>query len=275
LTDRKLAIRLGMRSTVACMAILVLAAGVFSWQRSQNAGLRAQIAEQREALQANQVRVEDLSQQLMAEDGNGRAGTARPFSPSDVRMRRLRNDTAVARADERRVIVDQYAGVIAQMNLPAATAARLQDLLTDRIETVLDTQDSAVEVGFAEGSLETERAVARAVDEVNRNIAMLVGSDGIRRLDGLPASALPEPSLVPQQPAAPIVNVTVVVQAPAEAASVDTNPAPALFDAGSPVSPYLYIPVASFVTFPRPFHAFVGARAATRPHHFANRLADR
>ena len=267
-----------MRSSIAGMAILVLAgAGVFSWQRSQNAALRAQIAEQGEALQNNQRRVEDLSLQLIAQNRKGVARAPRHLSASAVGLRPSDNDSAAAKADERRVIMDQYSDVLAQMNLSPATASRLQDLLTDRIEAVLDAQDSAREEGFADGSAETARAVALAVDEVDRDLATLVGPDGIRRLDGFPLMASSEPAGIPQQAApASTVNVTVVVQAPVAPNYADSSSMPAVSDALQPYSPYLYLPVASFVTFPRPFRPFYNARAAVvRPHRQSERFVGR
>ena len=89
------------------------------------------------------------------------------------------------RADERRVILNQYRDVLAQMDLPPATASRLQNLLTERIEAVLDAEDAAVREGFAEGSTETVRTVTLAMAEVDREITNLVGRDGSRLLDDL------------------------------------------------------------------------------------------
>ncbi len=237
-----------MRSTLACVAALILAgSGIFMWQRSQISRLRAQVTRQGEALDDLSLRVDDrrLVSDRAAPRAEGSPGFARP-----------RDDGfAEARADERRVILDEYRDVLSQMNLPPETASRLQDLLTDRVETVLDAQDAAVRVGFAEGSAQMARAVGLAIAQVDRDIVGLVGQDGIRRLDGYPA-VQPETWAVPQAPAAVVVNVVVQAPAPPPAAYADSMSAPASSDAGSQyVSyPYPYVPyypVAAVVGEPR------------------------
>jgi hypothetical protein len=277
LTARGLPVRLAVRSTLACAAALILAgAGVFWWQRSQNALLREQIAEQGEALQSNQRRMEDLSLLLIAQNRGGMDGQASLRPPAGTgRRRSTGNESAALRADERRLIMDQYSDVLAGMNLPAATASRLQDLLADRIEAVLDAQDAALQEGFAEGSAETARAVALAIDEVDRDIAGLVGADGIRRLDGIPSAVPPEPALI-FQPPAPVTVVTVVVQAPGAPDTADAAAGPAVSDAYPLYSPFLYFPVASVVTGPRSFRPFDAFRTAiVRPHRPYSRSTDR
>jgi hypothetical protein len=260
------------------MAALVLAGiGVFCWQRAQIVHLRAQVDTQGDALVDNQRRVEDLS--LLIDRASGRE-TEAPAWPASVRARRLpRPDDALAalRADERRVILDQYRDVLAEMNLPPDTASRLQDLLTERIETVIDAEDAAVRVGFAEGSAETARAVTLAVAEVDRDIAHLVGEDGARRIDGLPGAASAEPSVVVVQPAAPAPTiVTVVVQSPGAPAYAGADAAPAVSDAAAPYSPYFYYPIAGFITAPRTLRSFAGARSAfERAHREFTRFSDR
>jgi hypothetical protein len=180
--------------------------------------------------------------------------------------------SAEARADERRLILDEYRDVLAQMNLPPETASRLQDLLTDRVETVLDAQDAAVREGFAEGSAQMARAVSLAIAQVDSDIVGLVGQDGIRRIDGLPAVQQAEPAVVPLAPA-PVI-VTVVVQAPSAPVVVyaDSAAQPVGSDANSQfVSyPYSYYPLFATAAFPnesRGRRAFSGARDFDeRPH---------
>jgi hypothetical protein len=196
-----------VRSLAALIATLVLAgAGVFCWQRSQIAHLRAQVAGQADA-------IDDISRRL---DGEAQGPVAAfpavfrsesPRGPDDAR--------AALRADERRLILDQYKDVLSQMDLPPEAESRLKNLLADRVETVIDVENAAERVGFEEGSAQTAGAVALAVAEVDREIVSLVGADGIRRIDGQPP-APPEPIIMPE-PAAPPVVVTVVVQAPAPA----------------------------------------------------------
>jgi hypothetical protein len=210
LTARPPPVHLGVRTIVALVSTLVLAgAGVFWWQRSQISGLRAQVAAQGGA-------IEDLSLRLA--EGGG-------IAPADAGGSGSRGDAGAAlRADERRLILDQYGDVLSQLNLPPEAAARLRYLLTDRVETVLDAENAAEEVGFARGSAETARAVALAIAGVDRDIVSLVGADGIRRIDGLPLEATPEPAVAPQPAPAPVV-VTVVVQeaAPAPAYYADSQ----------------------------------------------------
>jgi len=152
----------GVRSTIACVAILILAgAGIFSWQRSQIVHLRAQVARQGDALDDLSLRV-DLGRQQPSEA---------PAEHKEARARVTRSvdyGWVAARTDERSVILDEYRDVLAQMNLAPETASRLQDLLADRVETVLDAQDAAVRVGFAEGSAQMARAVSMAIAQVDR-----------------------------------------------------------------------------------------------------------
>jgi hypothetical protein len=206
LTARLPALHSGVRTIAALASTLVLAGtGVFWWQRSQISHLRAEVSEQGAA-------IEDLSLRVAGDDGGAPPRADAPRSLGDARD--------AFRADERRLILDQYRDVLSQLNLPPETAARLQFLLTDRVETVLDAENAAIRVGFAEGSAETARAVAQAVAGVDRDIVSLVGADGIRRIDGLPAASAPQPEVAPE-PAPPSVVVTVVVQAAAPTYSAD------------------------------------------------------
>jgi hypothetical protein len=213
------------------VAVLILAgAGVFCWQRSQIVHLRAQVAGQADAL-------DYISHRLDGESQGAAAVLPAVFRSESPRA----PDDAgtVLRADERRLILDQYQDVLAQMNLPPEAESRLKNLLADRVETVIDVENAAERVGFAEGSADTARAVALALAEVDREIVRLVGPDGIRRIDG-PSPAAPEPMIVPE-PDAPPVFVTVVVQAPAPAFYADST-APAPDSVGyAQYSPYPYV----------------------------------
>jgi hypothetical protein len=169
------------------------------------------------------------------------------------------------RAEERRVILVQYQDILAQMDLPSDKAARLLDLLTERIDTVLDAEDAAVRVGFAEGSAQSARAVSLAIADVDRDIVGLVGADGMRRIDGLSAA----PAVAPE-PVVPVV-VNVFVQAPAsQAAYMDETPAPTTADAGPQYASYPYpffplYPISAVLNEPRGSHRFVEPRNGAIP----------
>jgi hypothetical protein len=251
LTAAPAAIRFGVRTIVAFASALALAViGVISWQRSQISRLQAQVSLQDGA-------IAELSDRFVA---RAPAATEREALPRGT-------DAAMAdlRADERRLILDQYRDVISQLNLAPETATRLQDLLTDRVETVLDAQNAAIQVGFAEGSAETARAVALAIAGVDRDIMSLVGADAVRRIDGPPAAPAPAPLVAPE-PATPTV-VTVVVQAPAPAYSPDS--AAQAQDTGA-IAQYSTPPY--FYSFPV---AFVPRRAAVGRFGGLPRLEER
>jgi hypothetical protein len=252
-----------VRSILSWVALLIAAGScVFWWQRSQIVALRAQLARQGDALADNQKQVEGLSLLLV---GAGRKGMTP--SPGSRALRRTDATGGVLRADERRIILDQYRNVIAEMNLPDATASRLRYLLEDRIEAVLDAEDAAVQEGFAEGSAETARAVTLAIADVDRDIASLVGRDGIRRLDGLPVMVSPAPAVVPE-PAAPTTVVSVVIQAPAMPAYAEAAESPSASDTYALSSPYLYyFPVVGAMAGPGVARGFGGIRPpGIRPH---------
>jgi hypothetical protein len=246
-----------VRSTVATVAILILAgAGVFIWQRSQIVHLRAQVARQGDALNDISQRLErESSGSIISSRGSGASLRARSASLSY-------EGSAEMRADERRVILDEYRDVLAQMNLPPETSSRLMDLLTDRIETVLDAQDAAVREGFAEGSAQMARAVGLAIAEVDRDIVGLVGQDGIRRIDGLPTAQSPQPEFVPSE--APPVIVNVVVQAPLPASYADSGAQVPDSDAYAQYGayPYSYVPFYSVAALGEPLgsHRNAGPR---------------
>lgn len=255
-----------MRSAVACIAALVLAgAAVFLWQRSEIVHLRSQVARQGDALADLSLRVGVEPRASPVSLRAAKPGDRLRASPSD------QDGSAEMRADERRVIVDEYRDVLAQMNLPSETSARLLDLLTERIETVLDAQDAAVREGFAEGSAQMARAVSLAIADVDRDIVGLVGQEGIRRIDGLSGTETSAPLPVPTQPAAPVY-VTVVVEAPAAQASYDAASPPSVdADAGVPYVSYPYpyfplYPMAAVLNGSRGSHRFGGPRSGEPPH---------
>ncbi len=227
-----MAVRLGVRTIVAFAAGATLAGIAFiGWQRSQIARLQSQVSAERGA-------IEDLSRRAATGDPQAMAAATVPRAADD--------GMAALRSDERRLILDQYQGVLSQLNLPPETAARLQDLLAERVETVLDAENAAIRVGFAQGSAETARAVSLAVAGVDRDLISLVGMDAVRRIDGPPEERAPEPAAAPA-PAAPAVVVTVVVQAPAP--QYDLPPADQAADTGASLQyssfPYFYsVPVA-------------------------------
>jgi hypothetical protein len=238
------------------VAILILGgAGIFSWQRSQIAHLREQVTRQGDVLN-------DLSMRAERERINEAPAS---LEPTRARFARAADETLMtARADERRVILNEYRDILAQMNLAPDTAARLQDLLTDRVETVIDAQDAAVREGFAEGSAQMARAVSVAIAQEDRDIVGLVGQDGFRRIDGYPAQQ-PEPAVVPQAPSPVVVNV--VVQGPSTPFATYPEPAtePVASDSGAQYASYPYFqyyPIAAVVNEPRARRAVPGTRNA-------------
>jgi hypothetical protein len=234
------------------VAILIVAGtGVFLWQRSQITRLRAQVVWQQGALEENERRVDELAAALNGEGRRAPAAWAAREANARGAARGPDATVAALRADERRLILDQYSDILAQMNLPEETAARLRNLLTDRVEAVLDAEDAAERQGFAVGSAETARAVTLAIADVDRDISGLVGQDGIRRLDGTPQGAAPEPVVIPE-PAAPTTLVTVVVQAPQAPYFDDAESAPAAADATDTyATPYWFFPTGGFAAAPR------------------------
>lgn len=248
-----------MRTTAACVVFLVLAgAAIFWWQRGQIEGLRSQVARQGAALEENRDQVAELSIILSGADGRRAYSPALRAAPARaVRLTGADDEDAVMRADERRVILSQYRDTLAELNLPAATATRLEDLLADRIEAFLDAQDAARMEGFAEGSAETERAVSLAISSYDRAIAELIGPDADRRLDGLRPAPRPE-GAVTAEAAAPPVAVAVYVQAPVSPDYPDSAPPPAVPADYNP-APFYYLPSAGFYAaggperpYPRP-----------------------
>jgi hypothetical protein len=231
-----------VRSTLAWMLIVLAGVVVFSWQRLEIVHLRAQVASQQAALGDVQLRVADLS--------------GKPPSRESW-LRRADGYSAELRSDERNVILGQYQDVVAKMDLPPATASRLQDLLTDRIEAVLDAEDAATRQGFAKGSAAMSTAVGSAIADLDREISGLLGPEGSRRLGELSAGGSPELAAI----AAPPVVVNLVVQSPVTPVYED-QPAPSdtAYDYNPPALGYAYsyYPFATVFagrTFRRPFGA--------------------
>ncbi|HEY1763340.1 MAG TPA: hypothetical protein VGF85_00360 [Opitutaceae bacterium] len=228
-----------MRSTAVVLGVLVVAAaGVVIWQRSQISALRTEMGAERAALADERDRLDSLASRL---DPIPISEKATRSLAAPVSFMRTLEASGALRADERRVILAQYRDVLAEANLPEGTASHLQDLLTDRVEAFLDAQDAARREGFAEGSAEMERAVALAIAEDDRQISQLMTLVGAVR--AAPPSA-PAPAAPWDQPAAaaPTVVVTVVTQAPAETPYpnyVEAAPAP---EAAAPYLPFYTYP---------------------------------
>ncbi|HXQ79790.1 MAG TPA: hypothetical protein VN775_00665 [Opitutaceae bacterium] len=250
-----------MRTTAGWIAALVLGgAGVFWWQRSQIASLRQQVARQGAALEDSRERVDELSRLVTGP-------TAYRPLPARVSPRAERDyDGAAVRAEERRVILGQYRDVLARMDLPPATASGLEDLLTDRVEAFLDAQDAAKRQGFAEGSAETEGAVAAAIAANDREIADFLGPDADRRLNRILVPAAAQPAVMPEAAAPPVV-VTVVVQAPQAPDYGNAAAQPAVSYADNPYSPYYFYPYPGFFVVGTPAHGFAAARSGPARQH--------
>jgi len=200
------------RALVAVLSgVVILAGAVVVWQRSQLAAIRQQMASQERAQAEDRRRVDAMTLILGETAGPARA---LPASLRYASAPEAVTAAAVSRTEERRLILAQYEDVLAAMNLPESTSARLKDLLTDRIETVLDAEDAARRAGFAEGSSESTLAVAQAISGLDHEIALLVGPNGMRHLDGSQA-----PGSAPAPAPATVVNV-IVQAAPAAPAPV-------------------------------------------------------
>jgi len=224
------------------------AVGVLSWQQIEIAHLSAQLARQSDAPAPAGFRPQDFRPQHAVP-------SASPWGLS---------------ADERKFILDQYRDVLANMNLPPATASRLQNLLTERIAAALDAQDESARYGFADGSPETTRAESYAIAHVDQEIAALVGLEADQRLNWLlagspsaPAGApAPAPVVVNIVTPAPAVPVEVYTEAQPEDNYAYTQPAPYYYYYGYPVTSYWVGEVYS-----RPFvrDRFEGQRGGSRP----------
>lgn len=162
------------------------------------------------------------------------------------------------------MILSQYRDVLAQANLSEATASRLQDLLTDRVEAFLDAQDAARREGFAEGSSEMEHALSVAIAEDDRQISQLMSLVAGARTSP-PAPPAPSESWA-QPTAAPAVVVTVVGQAPVPN-YVESALAP---DAAAPYLPYYAYPSVGYLVVGGLVRPFLGPRPGlVRFHHAA------
>jgi len=230
-----------VRAISTGIAVLLLGGvGVFWWQRSQILSLRREV----DTLRQSQQELADLAYG----GGEGKFGASVRLAASHpaTGLRRAEDPEAVFRAQERRLILDQYRDVLAELNLPPATASRLQDLLTDRVETVLDAEDAAKREGFAEGSAEMAQAITVAIATFNRQIGEILGPDGAGRLTGY---TLPPPAPAPSPaPPAPVTVVNVFVPAAPPSAYGDVSAVPAVdSDASSPYLPYYYPSFATVV----------------------------
>jgi len=238
-----------MRSTLIWVAVLLAGtAGIVSWQHAQIAGLRGQLAQQAAVAQDNQRRLAEISSFLRRAGRPAGEMSSLGISPAEA-------EGALSRADERRLILSQYQDILTEMNLPPATAARLQNLLEERVYTVLDAEDAAVREGFAEGSAETTRAVSVAVADVDREIGTLLGPAGSRQF--IPATYAPAPA--PPAPVPVVVTVAIENGAAPDYAAPYAVPqaaaaAPPAYDTSA--YPYNYYPAAGVV-----FSTFVGRPA--------------
>jgi len=209
-----------VRLILAFAAVLVLggAAVIFGWQQSEISHLRAQL---------DQV-------------------SAAP-APSPLR-RTMAAPTALS-PDDRRFILSQYQDVLAGMNLPPGRAARLQDLLTKRIEVALDAQDAAGRAGYSLGSTEMLRAEGAAIAGVDRQIATLLGPEDDQHFNWLISGAQPAPPVPP-----PSISVAVNVAAPAPPepvyAEAPEEPAEAYATYASAPAPYYYYSYPYAIVYP-------------------------
>jgi hypothetical protein len=233
-----------VRLILAFAAALVLMAvsAIFGFQQSEISHLRA----------------------ALAEYDAPRAADAPAPAPA---VHRSGNGSATGlTADDRRFILNQYQDVLASLNLPPGRAARLQDLLTRRIEVALNAQDAASRAGVAPDSPEMLRAEGSAIAGVDRDIATLLGPTDDQHFIWMTSGAPPAPAVAAAAPApAPVVVNVVMASPPAEAAYPaepaysDQTEAPAYSDAYAPSpAPYYYYayPFATVVAerrFPRSF----------------------
>jgi hypothetical protein len=121
------------------------------------------------------------------------------------------------RADERRLILDQYQDVLAAMNLPPAISARLETLLADRVEAILDVEDSMMRRGTAQNSVEMAQAISGAIASITQQIVSLLGAEGYQQFEQLWSGA-------PVSAAAPATVVVVDSPEDSTAVSYETNP---------------------------------------------------
>lgn len=160
-------------------------------QQVQLVHLRRALTQQGAALQESQDHISALTGQLAQAD----AARAAARSP----LRRTGAETAFWRDDERRLMLSNYAGFLAQANLPPSRMARLKDLLVERAEALADAQDAATQGGIGEGTSEMARATELATEDVDREIAGLLGpAPGLRLPEAEPvAYAAPAAAVSP------------------------------------------------------------------------------
>lgn len=165
-------------------------------------------------------------------------GSARTeLSPREAASSPLSNE-------ERQLILDQYRDAMAQLNLSPAVAARLQDLLVERIQAILAVEDQARRQGYAEASALVEQAVAQTIAREDERIVSLIGLEGDLRLNGRQEEAQPA-----EESPAPTTVVNIIAAPPAtpdyttaEAVPADTSLASGYW----PYSGFYYPPVVGY-----------------------------
>lgn len=206
------------------------AGGAILWQRTEIARLRADAARQ-------QASLEQLSDRIAAaEDAQARAEDR--MAAIAVAALSRRAPATFAREAERRLILSRYRDLLAELSLPAATRARLEDLLVDRVETVLDAEDAGEREGIAEDSPAMTSAELQAVAGVDRAIVELLGSREAALLAAPAGSSAAAPE------------VQVAVSPPVVVVAPIPEPAPADYaapPAGSAVPVYYTLPVFDYV----------------------------
>ncbi len=201
------------------LAALLCALGLQQWRLL---GLQRQVAAQASDLADSRRRLAALDAQLGAErtarEDVQRARTAAALAP-----RRLAQDAAFWREDERRLLLSAYADFLARTRLPPETRARLEDLLVERTEALADAADAAAREGFPPGSADWAQAAAAAVGDLDREISALLGPaeagsvgastsapDGVLVLApvfALQETAVMDPAYGPVNPSVPTVVV--------------------------------------------------------------------
>jgi len=171
-----------MRSTtswVVTVLLVIAGANLFWWQHYQIAGYRALLADRQELLSGHAYRRTGF-----ARDAAAMPAVWTPSAASSGGLTRTDLIQTDSRADDRNLILDQYQDAIAQLNLPPDKARQLLDLLDERVQAVLDAEDSARRQGYAEASAVAQRAVAMAIAQEDQRIVQLIGVVGQRTLEG-------------------------------------------------------------------------------------------
>jgi len=253
-----------MRSTVAWVVVVLLVfagANLFWWQHYQIATYRAQLAEQDQALTGRSMRPSGYA--------HGSASSSVAWSPHSARSGLTRADLNPndQHAEDRNLILDQYRETIAQLNLPPATASRLEDVLAERVQAVLDAEDAARREGYAAASAVAQQAVAMAIAQEDQRIVQLIGLAGERSLDAQGSAVQPAIQVLP--PAPVIVNV---MSAPAAAPDYSSAPVAAAADSGDYGAystypylysyPYLYTPAVGYLNYGRSGRSYPSRRVS-------------